>query len=341
MTTSAPLYGKRQNDARVCNPNPENKEDSSYTGSRIDRQVIFDHQKISAIQLHLSLCNNGSLVSRYIKDESLGLAKKTTDPFTNHFDDVIPWNQTLCSDATKSGTISCFKLARRKRFALRPISIFNPGDFVGGLFELAQEAGLQSDDSIDANFVPVGRLVADSIHNQWLEVHGDSKMKVYHIPLLYTPNVNDESDSSADHNDQWFKFISANELYKFSPETKDMAKKRFELSLNQVRKVVKKVNKKLKRLNVQASASKPVRTSIKSMIGFLSMIFKKRIDDLSKFKFNIQEIDFDTMMGLSRILSRDQYRKFQENLESIYAKLDVREQVFTYPRMKSSITGTA
>lgn len=309
------LYQRKVNEGKICNPDPS--IDVKYTGTRIDRQIIIDHDKILAIQLHLSICNKGNLITKFIKDE------------TNLNNQIIPWNETLCNE------YECFKLSRRKNFVLRKIEIFNPNEYIGGLFQLGKENGKFLKDSIDENFIPIGKLISDSIYNQWLELQKDSNLKVYHIPLLYTPDV--ESSLNI-NNDEWFKFISVNELYNYSIETKNLFKNSLLLNLNQIKNLVKNSNKKLKNLNNQLIDSRPIRKAIKSMnvsktVSFLNLIFKEKINDLTNFRINKDEIDFNTLMVISQILNKDQFLKFLNNLNSIYSKFQLSEEMFHYPKL--------
>lgn len=65
----------------------------------------------------------------------------------------------------------CYRAVRRKKYALRDISVFTAGTFVGGLF-LCPQAPVKC---TNANAVPVLPLYADDFAAQWFEIEAITK----------------------------------------------------------------------------------------------------------------------------------------------------------------------
>lgn len=178
------------NQYRVCSPY---NMAFPYTGYTIDIQF----NALLKQEFHLYMCKEGRIMLDIALPAST-LATTSTDEKS-----IVPWGQAICNDANTD----CFKLARRKSFALRSVPIFFPGTSVGAIFESPSNT-------------PVLPLLADNLwSNQWMEAQGFFKF-VYHFPLFYTPNANDRKHPSHGKasrgkatNLGWAKHISPEEKY--------------------------------------------------------------------------------------------------------------------------------
>ncbi|ODQ78410.1 hypothetical protein BABINDRAFT_168155 [Babjeviella inositovora NRRL Y-12698] len=157
--------------------------------------------------------------------------------------------------------LRCYKLARRKKYAKRDISIYVPNTLVGGLFECpvpgnfiqdhfsnisdAMEAILlPTDFKCDpATALPIKPLLADDPSHQWLDykLHGFKFDFVQRVPFFYSvgslnqnPNL---SPASIPGFGEWASDIEVNENYHYT--LADMAS--ISATVNQAVSVVKRL----------------------------------------------------------------------------------------------------
>uniref|UniRef100_A0A060T3Z4 ARAD1C44308p n=1 Tax=Blastobotrys adeninivorans TaxID=409370 RepID=A0A060T3Z4_BLAAD len=107
-----------------------------------------------------------------------------------HNDSDIAWRKKICT--LEIGTVNnCYILARRRRYALRNISAFAPGTWVGGLYWCPDTESPIDGVECGVNAIPVSALVADTPWNAWYEIP-DTRHYTQRIPLLATTGqVND------------------------------------------------------------------------------------------------------------------------------------------------------
>lgn len=309
--------------SRVCDPTQTNP---SYTGLRAEVQISFNDLLVDKQDVHYILCKEG---------------RPITD-MTMEFKDIdlegVVWNTTICDSLEQT----CYKLARHKNFALRAMHLFAPGNVLGGWFEQLDH----DKPNIDASYVPIAPIISDSIFNQWLEIKKNSLQKIYHLPLLYTPDIDDRKfmtpKAVGAGNNSWFSSISANELYDYTIESRNSFQKGFDLILIQVKELIKLSNKKLRVYNEILSDSIPSKNAIKAKSKaikkagnalLIPKVFKSKIDELSKLRINKKKIDFGTLMILSKVLPKENFNELLQSFEQVYSKVPIIEEEFKYPKL--------
>ncbi|KAH3682046.1 hypothetical protein WICPIJ_006982 [Wickerhamomyces pijperi] len=304
--------------SRVCDPTRTNTQ---YTGYRIDRQITLDHGFVKKHETHFSVCKDGSLVNDMVINVE------------NKDDIALPWGLNLCFSNGGATNGACYKMARRKEYVKRSLDAFSPARHIGGLFQLAESVNPKNKKFTDEEYRPLVPLLSDSIFNQWLEYRKDDNVKVYHIPLIYTPDMDGKKYKL---NERWYSLISANELYEYSTESINIYRRSFSLLLDSLKQATRNSNKKIQSLYKLTSDAKPTRKAIKSyndkrVTGNLAHIFKHKIDDLAKERFNKQGIDFSTVMVLSQVLPKDQFSLLIRDLETVYEQIGLNDEFFKYP----------
>lgn len=181
-----------------------------FTGFKVHR-VFYFHQlyKRSGKALKITYCNEGKVVF------------ETEKQLTNYVKD---WNQPWCFFESKEQenpnnslkNFHCLKMARRKKYAIRPFDVFIPYTWVGGLFycdvdmdakqtifQSLQSDGISTSNAMEfcslSNSIPIQPLYASTYSDSWSEVMAKKlipfitllskrKTKTY-VPYLQTPNL--------------------------------------------------------------------------------------------------------------------------------------------------------
>ncbi|ODQ82232.1 hypothetical protein BABINDRAFT_29024, partial [Babjeviella inositovora NRRL Y-12698] len=180
---------------RVCDPD---KTNYLFTGFRVERQIVI--RESITHQTHLIVCKEGRVVSDIIAP--------LEDDFSSS---SVPWAKTICN---QSGT-NCYKISRRKTFALRDLAVFFPNKLIGGVFKEhpGRSYKLHTFDEDDSNFYPLAPLMSSNVLNQWIEVAYNGVM-VYHIPLFHSLEESAKRPNKSDR-PSWFTYISPNEKYTY------------------------------------------------------------------------------------------------------------------------------
>ncbi len=315
--------------SRICDPGRIARP--NFTGFRFDFQTSFNSDvSYIARSYYLVLCKEGHPISdiRYELDPA---------------DAKIPWDKTLCT--TDRG--NCYKLARSKETMLkaRPFMSTFPGETVGGLFELSD---YQAEVAKDENYLPVSRLLQDSLTSVWFEIHLNRDLFTAHFPLFHTFDPNSfelDSDFFLRGADQWESFISANEDYKFESQDRTLMEKANEQVNSKIAQVINDSNKKFssivsrfqKKLSTIANSALNVQEVVKKRKATLfPKIFKSKIETLSKLKgkLNPNEIDLDTMIVLSKVLQKEKFEELLKSIDQVYANVPLKKEIFKYPTQK-------
>lgn len=157
-----------------------------YSGYKIQREFMWDTwtQKTSHFMV-VTACKFG----KYDFEMKVPI---------NSYQDV-QWNYTTCTN----DKITCLRLARRKIYLNRQLSLYITGTVVGALF-------VCDDQSIKCKArLP---LIADSRRHSWIQWNKWSTTISLRIPLLYTPDILDRKYPKSD---RWSNSINALENYEF------------------------------------------------------------------------------------------------------------------------------
>ncbi|CAN6655837.1 hypothetical protein TRVA0_028S01266 [Trichomonascus vanleenenianus] len=178
--------------SRACNP-AATAAWLPYTGVRIQRELEYHPRGSKEVQhrMIITYCKRGTV------------EYELEYPIAASMD--VAWNHTVCPAVLterSESDVPCTKLARRKKYALRQLSIYRPGALVGGLFQ-CQKSG--------SKCVPAKPLVADSVLSHWMQVKSGHKI-VYRIPYFRTPDVLDRFYAM---NSNWAQLISETEQYDY------------------------------------------------------------------------------------------------------------------------------
>lgn len=159
----------------------------SHIKSKISKRSVFKH--------------NFNEFLRKISSK-LWFIEYTDDSLVTNLEDLSPLTYKGLRMKDLDG-LKCYKLARRKKYALRQMMLYAPYTWVGGIFECevsqqAKEHYLKSlQDSRDFikpfqfkcdanNSRPLFPLIADDITQQWIEKEKGLTLS-QRIPYLYTP----------------------------------------------------------------------------------------------------------------------------------------------------------
>lgn len=222
-----------------------------YSGFKLHRTYHFYHRffKVSN-QLKMSYCHQGKV--QWETEESFDIDIEWNKPICFYGGTNYPLNrphppstmakirsmfknstvqaeaETLKQLAIKDiKNFNCFKIARRKKYVNRNVSIYFPNSWVGGIFYCdlsdvkkrdilnTMNNNLQFENSVSQsqcmnachrrNSVPLQPLISDNYLNHWTEYKENSKIPILKkifkldmnkiIPYLYTPNSS-PSDSN-------------------------------------------------------------------------------------------------------------------------------------------------
>ncbi|SCV01169.1 LAMI_0G09780g1_1 [Lachancea mirantina] len=225
-------------------------DDTLFTGFRFHRVYKFNYRITDATRyLQMSYCKKGKLQwsrdMRYDADvewekplciyapreagESKNAVKNSGFPKwrkpKSDAANAISLKQSALADLDN---FRCFKMARRKRYARRPFSLYLPNTWIGALFEckmpnsakkiilqqmssqLLQISPLALDLSYIDSFRPVLPLLSDSYKGHWTELERKSRWPILNrflkwqvnriVPFLSTPlYVDEEFHQGADY----------------------------------------------------------------------------------------------------------------------------------------------
>lgn len=140
--------------------------------------------------LVLTKCERGKI----LYSKSVEVTSKTEIDFT----------KVICLEELSS----CFKIARRRRYAFLNLIYFVPNTFVGALFEC------------DENCTALMPLIADDFSKHWLSGLLTSSSVRHNVPYLRTPSRLDPrflgASSPINFTRPWWKGIDPDERYSYS-----------------------------------------------------------------------------------------------------------------------------
>lgn len=146
----------------------------------------------------------------------------------------LPWGRKICT-GQKNEKATCYIMARRETTFRRSISIYQPGEWVGGIFLCP---GHLMDDGIkctNKNAVPLWPLVASNLTHFEEHVRATSLIRV---PLLMTYNIDGENPFELEKEipDEWAKSIDIHEKYAGIQSSRSIKVKTNDLIMNTLNK---------------------------------------------------------------------------------------------------------
>lgn len=142
----------------------------------------------------------------------------------------IKWGKKFCT-GHKNKKAACYILARTKVTSRRLVSLYPPGEWVGGIFMCP---GHLEDDGVackNENAVPLWPLVA-TMPNHYEEIQLSST--VSRVPILRSPGPN---DTQAHVPEDWESFIDVFEDYTYQLGDRDQQRLTWDLLINIFRSV--------------------------------------------------------------------------------------------------------
>lgn len=178
----------------------------------------------------------------------------TDDSLSTKLEDLTSFNYSNLNLSNELTNLKCFKLARRKKYALRKLMVYAPFSWVGGIFEcevpdevkIEYLKNLKDSNNFLKNFnfkcnntnsKPLLPLIADDLGSQWIEKEKGVAFS-QRVPYLYTPSLLDfrygksidslslknESKLSIENQfkkvgiplNNWFEEIEINEEYNYT-----------------------------------------------------------------------------------------------------------------------------
>lgn len=324
---SSSVYGLLPT-SRVCDPGRLSVAD--YTGFRVEHQGVFD-TSLSPISssVHITLCKEGHPISDIVYEYASG-------------DGIFPWNKTLCANDS-----NCYRLARSKENIVRPTSMFNtfPSESVGAIFELKAQETSEG----EQNYVPISRLYQSSMLHLWFDVDQARDRIIAHYPFYYTSDAKGYGEifGSKDDDDEYFSHISAIENYKFEPKIEGFIERANNEVKDKISSFISGYNKRFSSVMSKLQVNVPsiggaspdavvdIQRAVKRRkASWFPRIFKSKIERLSKFKgkISLKDLNFETMIVLSKMLPVYKYEELLKSIDEAYNKIPLKQEIFKYPK---------
>ncbi|CAN6654728.1 hypothetical protein TRVA0_027S01332 [Trichomonascus vanleenenianus] len=239
---------------RACDPGNRNFV-FPYTGFRLHRQYTFGLPVLH--HNRLSHCENG-----VVDMESALPTDRNSD---------IAWGADFCVSDTV-----CYRAVRRKKYALRLMSLYVPHTLVGGLFQCPARERCTNE-----NARPILPLLADSISQQWIELHR-LRQVVQRVPYLYTPNFIDPRYPHRPEKEyEWSRVLDVNEEYVYSDRELRRLSHALTRTMNRLHSVLSLHGLPWEQDMLLADLDRDFRTSSKSMdmLWYLLPVFARLSPD--------------------------------------------------------------
>ncbi|ODV95431.1 hypothetical protein PACTADRAFT_80833 [Pachysolen tannophilus NRRL Y-2460] len=310
---------------RLCDPEGTGER---YTGFRLEKQFILSNNKKNfTSDVHFISCENGNKVKEY-----------PLNSLNYHNESYIPWQREFCpSEETDDVSKVCYKLARRKSFKQKESSIYMKETFVGGLFSTTRQQNFKKNGKILSlnnfeKYFPLEPLLAENVLNQWIELKAQGTI-VYHIPLLYTPNINKlkhgdisfgpEGLAEGNNCPQWGKYINENETYQYTKESQMLYGQAARITQRETFNLLSQYKDRM----VEFLKRESTPAALKNIFHKDDFVFKISVDD---FKSG-GAVD-NVMIYLSHVVPNTYFGNIVSGFQNVYESISIEEEIFNYDR---------